>query len=93
MTYTRSALILAAVAIPAVALAELAPGAQVGTEEASIIAALEAEGYIIQDSETEDGMLEVEASLGGTLYEIEVDLSTGEVAEIELEDEDEDNDA
>ena len=92
MTYTKPALILAAMAIPTVALAELAPGTALGTEQAEIIAELEAQGYVVQEIEVEDGMFEVEATLDGALYEIEVDLSTGEVAEIELEDGDDDDD-
>lgn len=90
MTLTKKTLILGAMLAPTIALAELAPGDAAGTSEAEILAFLEAEGYTIEEVETEDGMLEVEALLAGMQYEIEVDLGTGQIAEIEAEDEDDD---
>jgi hypothetical protein len=92
MTLKTPALLLTAFAAPTIAFAGLMPGAQVGTDEAAILAALEAEGYVIQETETEDGEFEVEAMLDGMLYEIEIDLSTGEITEVELEDDEDDDD-
>ena len=94
MNTATKAAILALIAAPTVALAQLSPGDVAGTEEADILAFLEAEGYTIQETETEGDMLEVEVMLDGAAFEIEVDLTTGQIAEIEAEDEDDgDNDS
>jgi spore cortex formation protein SpoVR/YcgB (stage V sporulation) len=92
MTFKTPALIFSTLAAPTLAFAGLSLGDQLGTEEAKILAALEAEGYVIQETEAEEGEFEVEALLDGVLYEIEIDLNTGEVVEVELEDDDDDDD-
>ena len=53
---------------------------------------MEAEGAIIDEIEREDGMIEVEYTLDGTMFELEIDPSTGTVVEVELEDEDDEDD-
>lgn len=90
-TYTKP-LILAALLCPTIAFAQIGVGDLAGAEEAQILAFLEAEGYTIQEVETEGLELEVEAVLDGVLYEIEVDLETGQITEIEAEDADSDED-
>ncbi len=68
-------------------------GDTIGTSEAEIVAALEALGATIDEVETEENEIEVELTFDGVAYEVEVDLTTGQVAEIEVEDdEDDDND-
>lgn len=89
---TKTSLMLTALLIPGIAVANAQLGDTAGTTDADIRAYLEAQGYVIEETETEGGMLEVEALLNGTAFEIEVDLSTGLVAEIEREDEDDDED-
>ncbi len=93
MTNATKATVLALLIAPTVAFAQLTPGDAAGTEEADILAFLEAEGYTIEEVETEGDVLEVEALLDGSAFEIEVDLTTGQIAEIEAEDEDDDDDA
>lgn len=73
---------LAAVAAPTIAAA-LSNGEAVGTTEADIRAALEAQGY-----EIDEIAIEVEAMRDGVPYEIEISLATGEVLEIEQDDDD-----
>ncbi|MEX3017822.1 PepSY domain-containing protein [Gymnodinialimonas hymeniacidonis] len=92
MKTTTKAAILALITAPTVAFAQLTPGDVAGTAEADILAFLEAEGYTIQETETEGDMLEVEVMLDGAEFEIEVDLTTGRIAEIEAEDDDDDAD-
>ncbi len=86
-TYAKPAL-LAALLCPTLAIAQIEVGDVAGTEEAQILAFLEADGYTIQEVETEGTELEVLAMLDGALFEIEVDLETGQIAEIEAEDDD-----
>lgn len=93
-TYAKPAL-LAALLCPTIAFAQISVGDVPGADEAQILAFLEADGYTIQDVETQGTELEVEAMLDGVLFEIEVDLETGQIAEIEAEDdevEDDDSD-
>ena len=90
-TYAKPAL-LAALLCPTLAFAQIEVGDMAGTDEAQILAFLEADGYTIQEVETEGTELEVEAMLDGVLFEIEIDLETGLIAEIEVEDEDDDGD-
>ena len=79
--------------LPLAAFANLAVGNSLGTTEAEVVAALEAEGYEIIEVEVEDGEIEVEYMVDGQLFEVEVDASTGMIAELELEDEDDDDDS
>ena len=90
-THAKPAL-LAALLCPTLAFAQIEVGDMAGTDEAQILAFLEADGYTIQEVETEGTELEVEAMLDGVLFEIEIDLETGLIAEIEVEDEDDDGD-
>ncbi|GAB5447810.1 PepSY domain-containing protein [Gymnodinialimonas sp.] len=92
MTMFNKPVILAALLCPTIAFAQIGVGDVAGTDEAQILAFLEADGYTIQEVETEGDELEVYAMLDGVLFEIEVDLETGQIAEIELEDEEDDDD-
>lgn len=74
-----------------IAFAELKVGDTLGTTEAEIQAALEAQGATIEEIETEDGMIEVEFTIAGAEQEVEVDPSTGAIVEIEADDEDGDD--
>ena len=78
--------------MPASALSGVAPGDNLGSDEAAIIAALEGLSYTVEEVETEDGMIEVYVTTPEGLFEIEIDAETGLVAEVEAEDEDDDND-
>ena len=93
MTKTKFATLTAVtLAIPAIALAEIAPGDVVGITDDEISAVLTAQGYVIDEIEREDGELEVEATLEGVEYELKLDAATGEVLEVEAEDTDDDED-
>ena len=84
--------LLAGLLIPGMALAGINQGDNLGTSEAAIRAALEAEGYVASEIEFEDGEIEVEAMLDGQAYEIEISPETGQVLAVMLEDEDDDDD-
>ncbi len=56
------------------------------------VAELEAAGYTDIEVETEDGLVEIEATGPDGEIEILMDPETGEILEEELEDEDEDDD-
>jgi uncharacterized membrane protein YkoI len=72
--------VLALLALP-MALA-LAQGAQKPISE--IIAALEADGYTIEEVDRDDGHWEIEArDRNGSEVEIKVDPATGEIIEID----------
>jgi len=71
---------------PALAMANISVGDTVGTDEAEIRAAVEAQGYTVTEIEIEDGEIEVEVLLDGVETELVVDMTTGIVTEIELED-------
>jgi len=73
-------------ALPIVAQAALTEGTLVGTSETEIRAALETEGFVVTEIESEDGEIEVEATLDGQEYEIGLSAETGEVLEIEQDD-------
>ena len=81
----------ALIAIPAMALAVVNVGDQLGTTESAVRAQLEADGYTVHEFEVEDGEMEVTATKDGQTFEIEMSAS-GQVLEIELEDEAEDDD-
>jgi uncharacterized membrane protein YkoI len=82
-TLTLAALIIGA---PALAMANIAIGDTIGTDEAEIRAVVEAQGYTVQEIEIEDGEIEVEVLLDGVETELVVDMTTGIVTEIELDD-------
>lgn len=81
---------LATLLIPGAALAQINVGDPLGTSEAAIQAALETQGYTITEIETEDGEIEVEASIGGQSFEFEVSPETGLVLVAYQEDDDHD---
>ena len=83
---TKTALFLSAALVPGFAIAAVQTGDRLGSSADDIIANLEADGYIVTETETENGRFEAEAMLDGVLYEIEVDLGNGEVIEVELDD-------
>lgn len=87
-----TALSTLAVLVPTMALASVSVGDMMGKTEMDVRSNLEAAGYVISEVELEDGELEVEATLDGVLYEIEIATDTGAITEIELEDADEDSD-
>lgn len=97
MTTTQKLFALAGlgISVPAMALAAVTAGDTMPTTEAEIRAALEEQGYTVQEFEVEDGEIEVEYLADGQLYEMSIASATGIVTEIELEDdvnEDEDDD-
>lgn len=63
-----------------------AVGAYLGKSEEEIARTLESEGYDVEDFETEDGLIEVEANIGGVSYEIYVDPESGEIVSIKKDD-------
>jgi len=89
---TKTALFLSAALVPGLAIAEVQSGTTLGNSIENIIANLEADGFTVMETETDDGVFEAEVMLNGILYEIEVDLDDGDVIEIELEDDDDDYD-
>ena len=85
--------LLATLIVPGLALAQVAPGDSLGTSEADIRAKLEARGYAVTEFEIEDGEIEVEATMNGKAYEIEVSSKDGNVLEVELDDKDDSKDS
>jgi len=69
----------------------LAVGDTLGTSEADITAALEAQGYAVEEFETENGGFEVEVMMNGQEIEIEIASDSGAVVEIESEDDEDDD--
>lgn len=92
MTYFNKSAILAALIVPAAAMAGLDVGAQLGSTESDVRAALSELGYVVQDVEVEDGEIEAEVTLDGVAYEIEVAMDSGLIVEIEVEDDEGDSD-
>ena len=88
MNDTIKATLLSAglIAAPVLAIAAVNPGDTLGVSESEIRTALEAKGYVVEEFEFEDDEVEVEASLNGVLYEIEISPQTGEVLEVEEDD-------
>lgn len=84
--------LLAALLIPGAAIAAINVGDTAGTSPEAIRAALTAQGYEVLRIETDDGDFEVDARMGGTLFEIEVARSSGMVTGIEMDDDREDDD-
>lgn len=80
--------LLAALILPGFALAQVNPVDSLGTTEAAISASLTAQGYVITGFETEGDEIEVDATLDGIAYEIEISPQDGTVLEVELGDED-----
>ncbi|MFS4582922.1 PepSY domain-containing protein [Phaeobacter sp. C3_T13_0] len=82
--------LVATLAVPGVAFAEINIGDEIGVSETAIRATLEAQGYTISEVETEDGEIEVEADIAGQSFEIEVSSETGMVLAVNEDDDDED---
>ncbi len=83
---------IAVASVPVVALAALQEGDTLGTGEATIRAALEAQGIEVTAFETEDDEIEVEIVIDGAPYEVALSPETGKIIEIEAEDGDDDGD-
>lgn len=94
MTYTQKLVALCGLGIglPAMAFSAVTAGDTMPTSEAEIRAALEEQGYTVQEFEVEDGEIEVEYLADGQLFEMSIAAATGIVTEIDLEDEDDDED-
>ena len=92
MKILGKSVVAAAFLVPGLALAQANIGDNLGTNEADIRAALEAKGFVIEEFEMDDKEIEVEASLDGMPYEIEVSNETGMVIEVALDDDDDDSD-
>lgn len=90
-TRTIAVAALAAVAVAAPAAA-LEIGDVLGVDAAAVRSALEAQGYVIEEIETDDDEIEVDAMLDGVEWEIEVSAADGSVLEIEREDSEQDDD-
>ncbi|MES0882820.1 PepSY domain-containing protein [Roseibium sp. SCP14] len=71
------------------ALAAVSIGDSLGTTEADIRSALTAQGYTVEEFETEDGKLEAEVMKDGQEMEVVIDAKSGLVLELEPEDDDE----
>ncbi|MBO6724818.1 MAG: PepSY domain-containing protein [Rhizobiaceae bacterium] len=73
------------------AYANITAGDRLGTTEAEIRAALEGQGYAVEEFEMEDDGIEVEFAMDGLSLEAEIDPATGEVLKVESDDDDEDD--
>ncbi|WP_170762830.1 PepSY domain-containing protein [Ruegeria lacuscaerulensis] len=76
------------VTAPALAFANVGLGDKLGTSEAEIRSALEAQGYQIEEIEFEDGEIEVELSKDGVETELVLTETDGVVTAIEIEEDD-----
>lgn len=70
---------------PAVSLAKVSVGSVLGTTLLDVLTGLEGEGYTVVELEMKRDHIEAEAILDNRKYEIEVDLQTGKVREIDLD--------
>ncbi|MEX0318000.1 MAG: PepSY domain-containing protein [Ruegeria sp.] len=84
-TFKTLTLTSAIIAVPALAFAGFAVGDKLGTDEATIRAKLEEQGYIVQEIEVEGDEIEVEVLKDGVETELELSLADGTVTEIETE--------
>jgi hypothetical protein len=84
--------LLASLLLPGFALAQVNAGDILGTEEVAINASLEAQGYVVTGFEAEDDEIEVDVTLDGIAYEIEISSQDGTVLEVELDEVDDDSD-
>ncbi|NOC92084.1 MULTISPECIES: PepSY domain-containing protein [unclassified Ruegeria] len=73
---------------PVLALANVGLGDKLGTSEADIRTALEAQGYQIEEIEFEGGKIEVELTKDGVETELVLSDTDGVVTAIELEEDD-----
>jgi hypothetical protein len=77
-----TALALPAFANPASVLA----GAQLGTEPAAIVAALEARGWMVRGVDIDDVEIDVKFLADGRRHEVEVSRRSGLVTEVGIDD-------
>lgn len=91
-TKTFSIPLLAGLIFAAPVLANVSVGDRLGTEDAQILTALEAQGYQVEEIEREDGEIEAEVMKDGVEYEITLAQDTGEILEIETDADDGDDD-
>lgn len=87
---TFIALTTALAALPA--YAALQTGEVLGTEATAIRAALEAQGYIVEEIEFEADEIEAEILIDGVEFEVEIDPATGMILEVMADDEDDGDD-
>lgn len=88
-TLTLATLILAT---PALAMANITVGDTLGTDEAVIRAAMEAQGYVVREIEFEHGKIEVEVYKDGVETELTLSAANGVITGIELENDSRDDD-
>jgi len=81
-------LFIAAALLATPAIATLSVGEKLGANEEAIKTKLEAQGYVVMEIEKEDNMLEVEVTLNGKEFELEVDPKSGAIIKIEEEEKD-----
>ncbi|MEX0349455.1 MAG: PepSY domain-containing protein [Paracoccaceae bacterium] len=86
-TLTLTALIAAA---PVLAMANVNLGDTLGTDEATIRAAMEAQGNTVEEIEFEDDEIEVELLKDGVETELVLTRTDGVVTAIEMEQDDDD---
>ena len=72
--------------------ANVSVGDRLGTDDAQILTALEAQGYQVEEIEREDGEIEAEVMKDGVEYELTLAQDTGEILEIETDSDDGDDD-
>ncbi|MFA3917320.1 PepSY domain-containing protein [Ruegeria hyattellae] len=77
-------------ATPVLVLANVSLGDKLGTDEAAIRSAMEAQGYVVEEIEFENGEIEVELVKDGVETELVLSKSDGVVTAIEIEDENDD---
>ena len=75
---------------PASAAAQFSLGDTLGTDAATIRAAVKAQGYVIEEIEQEDGEIEVEVLKDGVETKIVLNMVDGTIIGMELEEDDND---
>ena len=75
-----------ALVLPAIALAGVEVGTQVGLTDDEIRANLSEQGYTVEEIEREEDEIEVEVSFNGEELELEISPETGEIVSIEKDD-------
>jgi hypothetical protein len=86
-------LAMAGVMAPTLAMAGFTLGDTMPTTEEALRAQLTGQGYVVEEVEIDDGMLEVEATKDGVEFELVIKPNTGEIIKIEQEpDDDKDDD-
>ena len=90
-TMTSKLAVLAVISVPGSAFAAATIGDAAGTTAEGVRDWLIGQGYTVEEIELEGNEIEAEVSLDGVMLEIEVDATTGLIAEMELEDDDDDD--